>query len=106
GPGACLQWPHQTCSASAAWTPEARAVGPERMIFARRRVARAMRADIIWGYLFELDTIGSQQFVCGGAMIRERPHDSAVIVPVIRPTVGLHDGPVRQVGKDEVRRIL
>src|SRR2546426_3061792 len=43
------QWPHQTCSASAAWTPEARAIGPERMIFARRRVARAMRADIIWG---------------------------------------------------------
>jgi hypothetical protein len=83
-----------------------RAVGPECMIFAWRRVARVVRADIVRGDLFKLDAIGHQKFVRGGAMIGERPHDSSVIIPVIRPAVGLYDGPVRQVGKDEVRRIL
>ena len=38
-------------------------------------------------------------------MIGEGPHDGAVIVAVIRPAVGLDDGPVGQVGKDGVRRI-
>src|SRR5262249_30418051 len=31
--------------------------------------------------------------------------DGSVIVAVIRPAVRLHDGPVGQIGKDEVRRI-
>ena len=64
-----------------------------------------MRASIIGWYLFELDAIGHEKFVRGGAMISEGPHDGAVIVAVIRPAVGLHDGPVGQIGKDEVRRI-
>src|SRR5713226_9844158 len=75
------------------------------MIFARRRVPRAVRASIVWAYLFKLDAIGHEKFVRGGAMIGERPHNGAVIVAVIRPAVGLDDGPVRQVGEDEVRCI-
>ena len=93
-------------AASAAGTAEPGAVGPEGMIFAWRRVARVVRADIVRGDLFKLDAIGHEKFVRGGAMIGESPHDGAVIVAVIRPAVGLHDGPVGQIGKDEVRRIL
>ena len=105
GPRAGFQRSHQAGSASAAGTPQPGALGPERMVFARRRVARAVRASIIGWYLFELDAIGHEKFVRGGAMLSEGPHDGAVIVAVIRPAVGLHDGPVGQIGKDEVRRI-
>src|SRR2546426_4040827 len=34
------------------------------------------------------------------------PYTTLFRSPVIRPAIGLHDRPVRQVGKDEVRRIL
>ena len=106
GPRARLQRPHQTRTGSAAGTREPGAVGPEGMILTWRRVARAVRADIVRGDLFELDAIGHEKFIGCGAMIGESPHDGAIIVAVIRPAVGLDDGPVGQVGKDEVRRIL
>jgi hypothetical protein len=72
------------------------------MIFARRRIARAVCAGIVRRDVFELDAIGHQEFVGGGAMIGEGPHDSTVVVPVIRPAIGLHDGPVRQVSKNDI----
>jgi len=105
GPRTRLQGPHQPSAASATGTRQLRAFGPERMIFAWRRVARAVRAGIVRRDLLEHDAIGHEKFVRGGAMIGEGPHDGAVIVSVIRPAVGLHDGPVRQVGKDDVWRI-
>src|SRR5258705_10082050 len=69
------------------------------------RIVLKLSREILYQKTFGR-ALSSQQFVGGGAMIRERPHDGSVIVPVIRPAVGLHDGPVCQVGKDEVRRIL
>ena len=72
------------------------------MILTRRRVARAVRTDIVWGDFLERDAIGHQKFVRGGAMIGEPPHDGSVIIAVIRPAVGLDDGPVGQIAKDEV----
>src|SRR5262249_53271960 len=105
GPRARLQWPHQTRAGSAAWTGEPGALVPDRMILTRRRVARTLRADIVWGDFLEHDAIGHEKFVRGGAMIGEPPHDGSIIVAVIRPAIGLHDGPVGQIGKDEVWRI-
>ena len=62
GPRARLQWSHQSCTGSAAWTREAGAVGPHRMILTWRRVARAVCADIVWGDILERDTIGYEKF--------------------------------------------
>ena len=39
-------------------------------------------------------------------MIGETSHDGSIIIAVVRPAVGLDYGPVRQVGEDEIRRIL
>jgi hypothetical protein len=105
GPRARLQRPYQPCAGAAAWTGEPRAVGPDRMILTRRRVARAVCTDIIRSDILERDAIGHEKFIRGGAMIGERPHNGAVIVAVIRPAVGLDDGPVRQISEDEVRCI-
>jgi hypothetical protein len=44
-----LQGPHLPSAASAAGTRQSRALGPERMIFAWRRVARAVRTCIVRG---------------------------------------------------------
>src|SRR4030095_7495751 len=102
GPRARLQWPHQTRASSAAWTGEPGALGPDRMIFTWRRVARAVRADIIWGDFLEYDAIGHEKFVRGGAMIGEPPPDGSVIVAVIRPDVGVDDGPLGQIAQEHV----
>ena len=62
GPRARLQRPHQTRTGSAARTGESGAVGPHRMILTWRRVARAVRADIVWGDILKCDTIGYKKF--------------------------------------------
>ena len=54
GPGAGLQGTHQPRATTAAGTAEPGAVGPEGVILAWRRVARAVRPDIVRRDLFKL----------------------------------------------------
>ena len=101
-PGTVFQRPNKTGSRSVVWTFQARAFGPNRMIFPRRRVSQIVPALVVRGDILEVRTVGYQKFVSRGAMIGEGAHHRAIVIPVIGPAVGLHDRPVREIAKNQV----
>src|SRR5262249_58164625 len=60
---------------------------------------------IVWSVIRKLHSVGQQEFVDKRAMIGERPHHRAIVVAVIRPTVGLDYRPISEIREDRVRRI-
>ncbi len=100
-----FQRPHHRSAVGRVGTLQPGALGPDRMIFPRRRIAGRRRALVVRRFIGKLDAVLEQKLERDGAVIGEGAHDRAIIVTEIGRAVGLDDRPIGEVGKYRVRRI-
>ena len=76
------------------------------MHFPRHRVADRNAAALVRGLVGEGDTMGHQPVVGRDVVVGEGADDLAVVVAIVRKSVGLHDRPVGEILEHQVGRVV
>ena len=83
-----------------------RPVERRTMHFPRHRVADRNAAALVRGLVGEGDTMGHQPVVGRDVVVGEGADDLAVVVAIVRKSVGLHHRPVGEILEHQVGRVV